>query len=436
MDPQLNYFGECHRAARLAYGMSAAELVAKWRAIDPEGHALPGMNDRKRFIAASLCENMERSLRGMTPEGGGWSMNAECVDFFRRNEMLREQKFLAHAGRQESVNEQLVEQLKRAINEATTTASVPSIAIQMFPMVTRAIASNPIFDLVVTIPMAGPSANLVYEDVLYDDNGAYSDGTRTDNNEDPNFGDRTDCTANAKEIRANYQRETLTATEKVIAAQICLSAEQDAQAQFGVSIEERLRMKIYQLMIREWARLVVDDLRTLAGNGTSYSLTVPAPFTSLNTNEYRKVLAETLVVLDAAVQEDVYEPTTWLIMSPTRWAYLERTLRFEFDRAGSAATPGNINQVSGEFGRAIMNGRWRVYTDPFYPDASILMGLTQFTVAEHQGQAPYYFGAYQMADNVSMLFQPRSQVIELGGQTRAARKMAEPNAFALLTITA
>lgn len=430
-DLQLNFFGEASRSAQAAFGATPDQLVAKWSKLDPRGYADSRMTPRKKFIAAILQENMARS---MSEQPHMYSMNMEAISFFRDNGMLSYHKELEHAAKGD--NDALCESLRRKIVDATTTAAVPTIAVQFLPMVTRAVASNPIMDLVVTIPMTGPSANIVYEDFLYDDNGAYSDGTRVDTNDDPTYSDRTDCTAAANEIRANYQRETMTATEKVLAAQICLAAEQDAQAQFGVSIEARLRAKLFFIMMREWARLVADDIRTMASNTSSYSNTVPAPYTSLNTNEYRKVLAETCVVADAAVQEAVYEPTKWLVMTPTVWSTLERTLRFEFDRSGPASQSGVINQVSGEQGSMITAGRWDVHTDPYFAANTILGGITQFTQPDHAGQAPYYFGAYHMAENVSMLFLPRTQVIELGGQTRAARKMVEPGAYFRVDITA
>lgn len=437
MDPQMKFFGEAMRGASDAYRMSPEQLVEKWSQIDPAGYADPRMTPRKKFIAACLQENMERSMLGQTADGGRWGMDAQCYELFRKEGMTAEHRALREAVRAASKDasvQALVEAAQRRVAEATVASAVPAIAVQMLPLITRAIASNPVFDLVVTIPMQGPSANIIYEDTLFDSTGeTYGSGQRVDLNDDPTYSDRNDCQAAANEIREFFQRETMTATEKVLAAQICLSAEQDAQAQFGVSIEERLRGRIYQLMLREWGRLVMDDLRVMAGNTTSWSQTAPAPYSSLNTNEWRKVLAETCVVGDAMVREDVYEGTTWMVTTPTTFALLERILRFEARNTMQTQQPTRLSQVTGEFGDKY--DRWTVYQDHFFASSRILLGLTTFTVAEHAGQGAYYFGAYQMADNVSMLFQPRTQVIELGGQTRAARKMIEPNAYCLISIT-
>lgn len=419
---------EIRSAVNTSFGLSADELIRKWEALDPAGYADKRLVGHKRLVAAVLQENMARSA-----QTGMWSYNTEMYELLRANRMLSEHKLLDRLVRESAPADQ-IDAIKRRL-ETTTTSAVPSIAVQMLPLVTRAVAANPIFDLVTTIPMTGPCANIIYEDFLYDSSGeTYSSGTRVDTNEDPTYSDRDDCTANANELRAYYQRETMCASEKVLAAQICLAAEQDAQAQFGVSIEERMRAKIFAIMVREWARLVADDIRTMAGNTTTWSQTAPSPYSGLNTNEWRKVLNETVVVGNAMVEADIFEGTTWLLTSPTIWAILERTMRFEAKGTLVLADPTVLRQVTGEFGEKY--DRWTVYRDQFFAANTILLGLTTFTIPEHEGQSPYYFGAYQMADNVSMLFHPRTQMIELGGQTRAARKMIEPNAYVRIDITA
>ena len=47
-----------------------------------------------------------------------------------------------------------------------------------------------------------------------------------------------------------------------------------------------------------------DEVRT-AGKTGSWSATAPAPYSSLNTNEWRKVLLETVITVDAAIRKAV-----------------------------------------------------------------------------------------------------------------------------------
>ena len=377
-------------------------LVENWRKLDPKGYA--NMDDRKARIAAVLQENFVASAR-KNPHL--FSLNDKCRELFNARGVRR-------------------------MDETTTDSDVADIVAQLLPIISRAVSENPVFNLVNVLPMTAPSANIVYFDVSYGSSGgAYSSGSRVDLNDDPTYSDRTDCTAAARELNMALNRETTTAADKVLGGQICITAEQDAQAQYNISLRERLAMWILKLLEREWARLVTDDLRTMAGNTTSWSATVPAPYSSLNTNEWRKVLVETLITLDAAIREDVYEHSTWLLTTPTSGAIIERIQRPDAP-SPVLPGPGSVTLAADQENTRVA-GRWAYYQDPFFADNTFLIGVRDPKLVD---TAPYYFMPYQMADNVSMLFHPLTQVLEMGAISRASRKMIEPNYFGRLDVTA
>lgn len=391
-----------------AYQGGLDSLVAKWSGKDPEGYALPGLQSRsKRNLAAAMQENAVRSMRRNRHL---WGCDTAARELFKGSDLYE----------------------GMGLDEVTQGSDIATIALQILPIITRAIASNPIFDLIDTLPMTGPSANIVYFDVLYCTGGAYSARSRVDINEDPTYSNRTDCTAAANELCMQMQRETTTATDKVLAGQICITAIQDAEAQFRVSLRDMLRDRIYRIMVREWARNCTDDIRTMATYTGSWSATAPGPYSSLNTNEWRKVLVETMHTLDASVRTGVYEPTEWILTTPAAAAIIERIHRPALPALTQAlqGQAQNLQMLTGEFGEGY--DRWRLYQDPYFAANTFTGGRKTFTLVPN---SPYYFLPYQFLDNVQELFLPRTQVLEMGGITRAARKMIEPKAYWTLTVT-
>lgn len=393
-----------------AYKGGTAKLVEKWSRRDEAGYAHPGLQTAsKRRLAAVLQQNLLTSMR-KNPQQFGVDERARAL--FRNSDLFE--------GSQ--------------LDEVTQGSDVATIALQILPIITRAIAENPIFDLIDTIPMTGPSANLVYFDVLYcSSGGAYSSGSRVDINDDPNYSNRTDCTAAAKELCMTLNRETTTATDKVLGGQICVTAMQDAESQFKVSLKDMLRDRIYRIMVREWARLATDDIRTMAGFTGTWSATAPGPYSSLNTNEWRKVLVETMVTLDASVRGRVYEPTEWILTTPASAAIIERIHRPALQGVSNALVgqAQNLQMISGEFG--VPYDRWMLHQDPYFAANTFLGGRKTFTLVPN---SPYYFLPYQFLDNVQELFLPLTQMLQMGGITRAARKMVEPKTYWNLTVTA
>jgi hypothetical protein len=315
--------------------------------------------------------------------------------------------------------------------DTTVTGDIATIATQILPIITRAVAENPIFSLVDSIVMTGPQANIVYFNTKYGSTGgAYGHGSRVDLNDDPTYSDRANCTDTARELNMEVQKETTTASEKVLGGKICITAMQDASSQYTIALDEVLANEIQRQQNREWARLVTDDLRTMAGNTASWAATAPGPYSSLNTNEWRKVLVETMITLDASIRTDVYEPSEWALSDITTGAILERVQRMYAPMATGNPAHGTIKLGSGEVGNFV--DRWAYYQDPFFAANTILLGRKKCNLVPH---SPYYFLPYVFAANVSMLFYPLTQTLEMAAQTRAARKMINNNHFGRLTIT-
>lgn len=416
-------------------GMTMEQVIEKRAAKDPAGfdpaimdHSFfprataAGMQGRKREQIAIMAEISERRVAERSMY---YTLGEKAKQLFRQNGMLFDQK-VRQREKDASKQDQIIRML-----ETTLGSDVATIATQILPLITRAMSYNPVLDMVGTFNMAGPSANILYLDLKYASAaGTYSARDRIDINESVAYSDRTDCTASSKKLDATLLKETTTATDKVLGAKLCITAMQDAMNQFGLDLEQRLAVAIMVEMIREWARMVCDDLRTMAGNTASWAATVPGPYSAFNTNEWRKVLFETMVSVDNDVVADIYEPTQWAIMNPNVAKVLERVKRFVAQAGPTQGQAGSISTLTGEFGDAFE--RWSYWKDTYFADKTILMGRRGSTLVENDF---YYFCPYVMADDVRELFDPDTMTLTMGAITRAARKMIEPNAFARIDIT-
>jgi len=416
-------------------GMSLKEVVAKRTAKDPVNFNNPAMDQsffpratsrgsagRKKEMIAVQAEMAERRISDRKMY---YELGEKAKMLFRDNGMMMDQKVRSR-----------VQDPRRAAEiirmlETTLGSDVATVALQILPIITRAMSFNPILDLVGTFNATGPQVNIVYLDITYASaSGTYSAGDRIDINQSVSYSDRTDCTASAKKLNAKLQKELATVTDKVLGADICLPALQDAMNQYGLNLEERLSVAIVMQMIREWSRLVSDDLRTMAGKTGSWAATVPGPYSAFNTSEWRKVLFETMVYVDSQIKNAIYEGTQWAIMNPNIAQVLERVKRFVASPGGAQNQPGTISMVAGEFGD--LEGRWSYWADPYFADKTILMGRRGSSLVENDF---YYWIPYVMADDVRELFEPDTMTLTMGAITRAARKMIVPNAFGRVDIT-
>lgn len=429
MDQQFRPMVERH------LGMSLKEVVAKRTAKDPVNFLDKAM-ERNFFPRAQsrgsagrkkeqIAVQVEMSERNIASRKMFYELGDKAQKLFRDNGMMMDQK--VRSGVQDPKRQtEIIRML-----ETTLGSDVATVALQILPIITRAMAYNPILDLVGTFNATGPQVNIVYLDLTYASAaGSYSAGDRIDINQSISYSDRTDCTASAKKLNAKLQKELATVTDKVLGADICLPALQDAMNQFGLDLEERLAVAIVMQMIREWARLVSDDLRTMAGKTGSWAATVPGPYSAFPTNEWRKVLYETMVYVDAQIVAAIYEGTQWAIMHPNIAQVLERVKRFVASPGGAQNQAGSISLVAGEFGD--LEERWSYWKDPYFADKTILMGRRGSSLVENDF---YYWIPYIMADDVRELFNPDTMTLTLGAITRAARKMIVPNAFGRVDIT-
>lgn len=435
MEDNTNPMQENMTLTEQALGTSLPRLIEKRQKKDPlafsevlsDAELFPKVQTTaskpmRREIMAVQAEVMERRVAERWPM---WKVDPAVTGIFKQNGMMLEQK----AARIEDAN--LREQTLRALRETTTPSDIATVACQLIAIVTRAMANNPMLGLVGSFNLTQPSGQLVYLDALRAAScGSYSAGSRVDLQDAPDCWDRTVCTDTIAKLNARIQRETATATDKALGADICLPAQQDGLNQWGINLEEFLSQQIMIQMIREWARNVADDVRTMAGNTRTWSSTIPGPFSSLNTNEWRKVLFETVVQLDADIRADIYEGAQWMLVGTALGATMRKVKRFQLNAPAAQDTSGALGRLPGEFGTF---EDWLAYwEDPFFAANTVLIGRKGSSQVQNDF---YYWLPYVMADDVRMLFDPQTMTIHLGGLTRAARKMVEPNAFGRIDVS-
>ncbi len=311
-------------------------------------------------------------------------------------------------------------------------------ALQILPAVTRAFLISPFLSkgLVKTVGLTTPSANIPILDFLYGTNGGVDGAaTRLDNQEDPTYSDASDCMADPREIDASITRETVTVSIKKLGNDICVPAIDWANSQWNIDLKGMLRDMIQQVMVREWARNISDAIRTMAGVTASWSLTIPGPYSSLNTNEWRQVLAETIVTMNATARARIFEGFEWGVWTPAVAAILQRSQRAITNLTfnGNVTDPSTLGYASGQFGDVAPG--LEMHEDPFLSANTIVLGRKTLQLTPTPVD-PFMFLAYQMMADVSFLLYPKAQRIEMGGLTQAALKMLVPNAFGTLSIVA
>lgn len=435
MDTQNPMF-ENRSLAEKALGMPLEMLVEKRAQKDPvafneaeiirDSELFPQVNSASRSdrktIMAMQAEMMERRVAERWP---AWRVDESYTNLLKQNGLMLDQK----ASR--IVDPSVREATMNALAETTTPANIATVACQLIATVTRAMANNPILGLVGSFNLTQVSGQLIYLDVIRNAScGSYSTNDRIDLQDSPDCWDRTVCTATIPKINARIQRETATATDKAIGADICLPAQQDALSQWGVNLEEFLSRQIMRQMIREWSRNVADDVRTMAGNTGTWSSTIPGPYSALNVNEWRKALFEAIVELDADIRADIYEGAQWMLTGTALGATMRKIKRFQLNAPAAQDQAGALGRLPGEFGTF---EDWLSYwEDPFFAASTVLIGRKGSSQVENDF---YYWLPYVLLDDVRMLFDPQTMNIHLGGLTRAARKMVEPNAFGRLDVS-
>lgn len=401
-------------------------LVEKWSKLDSNYSQIA---PHVRPAVAQLQENAWRSI---VANPRGYLPNEDMRALFR-HEGVALVKDPAVA--------KMCEQLKRArpdaFREDTTTADVAVTALQILPAVTRAFLISPFLGkgLVAVRGLTTPSANIPILDVVYGSaGGAYAADTRVDRYEDPTYSDSTDCMAAPREIDASITRETVSVGLKKLGNDTCIPAIQWADSQWGIDLRSVLRDMIQQVMVREWARNISDAIRTMASFSSTWSQTAPAPYSSLNTNEWRQVFGETLITNDASVRGLIYESTEWIVWTPAVAAILQRLARaIAKPVMGPTTQAGALDFATGQFGETW--SRFATYEDPFLAANTAIQGRGTLTTTPTPVD-PFMFLAYQMLADVSFLLYPKSQTVEMGGQTQAALKMLVPGAFCTTTVTA
>jgi len=436
MEEQMNPMQENRSLAERVLGTSLPALLEKRQRKDPrsfaEGEILKdevmfpkvqsASKAHRRELMAIQAEMLERKVAERWP---AWRIDPSVTNLFRQNGIMLDQKVAR------IIDPTMREAALKALRETTTPADIATVACQLIAIVTRAMANNPVLGLVGSFNLTQVSGQIAYLDVLRAAScGSYTANSRVDLQDAPDCWDRTTCTDTIPKINARIQRETATATDKALGADICLPAQQDALSQWGINLEEFMSRQIMIQLIREWARNVADDVRTMAGNTGTWSSTVPGPYSALNLNEWRKVLFEAVVQLDAAIRQDIYEGAQWMLLGTTLGSTLRKIKRFQLNAPAAQNQAGSLGQLPGEFGTF---EDWLAYwEDPFFAASTILIGRKGSSQVENDF---YYWLPYVLLDDVRMLFDPQTMTIHLGALTRAARKMVEPNAFGRIDVT-
>lgn len=414
-----------------AYGMTAPELLSKWEGFDPKGFDLL-KSQRLKLSAAVAVENVMR--QAMAPDAKyTWKFNQEARDYFAKEGALAEQVDIRYLESHKRSAE--AAPLKRMV-ETMTTSDVATIARALVYVVVRAFAENPMWNVITTINMASRSVWVAYEDLLWDSTtGAYPQGDRVDLEEDPLYADRGSCTADAALLKLRYQAEQMTAEDKLLGAQVCLSAIQDAQDQYGRNPQEILPARILRELSREIIRKATSDWLNMGTWTASWSQTATGVYTTLSYNEYRKTLGEAILGLSTTIEKAVFEGAQFIDTTIDNYGILKKILRYTVGAIPQRSQdPAKLSTVSGEFGETF--DEMDLFRDPFMDSGKLLMGVKQFTVGDHAGQVPYLLGLLHMADQVAMLYHPGTTVMEMAAQSRYGRKMLYPSGIGTLTVTA
>jgi len=273
----------------------------------------------------------------------------------------------------------------------TTTTTLPtgqdfSFTTIAMPLVRKVFNRLIAMDLVSVQPISQPTSKIFYLDFQYGTDYAAGGISAGDSVYDSKGGTThgyatsTEGSESVKEIDMKVTQETVTAIEKKLKAIWTVEVEQDLQAYHRLAAETELMRILQDEIVREIDGLIISALLAGAG-GTGTGSGTGAGNVNWNTTgfladdkstlerkEYKKTLYEAIIDASNLIFKKRYRYANWIIGHPDAIVRLEKLEEFKISSTASPYEFGVGRHLVGT-----LNDRFKVYKDPFFPNANKLL---------------------------------------------------------------
>jgi len=315
----------------------------------------------------------EEQYKGLTEDLTPFAQCEEfSTDWVKHRVLQQEQKHL---------------QMMEAANKLADIVTFTTIAM---PLVRKVFNRLIAMDLVSVQPISQPTAKVFYLDFVFGDNvGGVSAGESIYDKKEKTFADRTPETGDVHSIKLKLTDSDIAAVEKALKAEWTLELEQDLMAYHGLSVESELMAILQQEIVIEVDGLILYDMlsNASAGNVTWNTLGFLVDDKSTwEKEQYKKTIYNTLIDASNLIFKKRYRYGTWIIGHPDAIVRLEKLEDFKTLEGG---VPEEASIGRHQVGTLL--GKWKVYKDPFWPDATkLLMGYKGATWSDTSAfYAPY-----------------------------------------------
>jgi len=316
------------------------------------------------------------------------------------------------------------------VKEAMNTSADAVIFVKtQLPLVRKVFMNSIVRNLVSIQPMSQPDMKIHYYDIVRDDDSSIADDVHTQRT----YGDNVEYDPNnptaIKSLRAKITGTSITAIEKKLKANWSIEASQDFEAYHSVNIETELSNALGTEITTEWDRCILETMyQGATGGAKTFDQTIPSGISYTDMKVWREELLAAIIDVDVQIFRKTYRKTNWIVTSPEIGAFLEKMLMFVPDPVSAEL---QIINSGGRYLTGVLNKRWTVYIDPFFPVNKILMGYNGASWLDTcMVWAPYVLAFMTQSFTNPTTFESVRAIM-----SRAASKLVRPDLLGLVTVS-
>lgn len=240
-----------------------------------------------------------------------------------------------------------------------------------------------------------------------------------------NYEYNMECNQDLPEINLVVESEEIAAKTRKLKAVWSYEAQQDLRSQHNLDAEAELTAVLAQEINLEIDREVLTDLRNNAGTVSSWDFSTALGDTIKE--KYESLYVKVVEISNVIHRKTLRGGANWLVTSP------EVASIFETATAGFAPAPSETFTSSlGVQYVGTVNNRWRLYKDPLFPAAQVVMGYK----GDSYMDSGYFYCPYVPLTQTPVVLDPESFCPRKGILTRYGKKLLREGArfYARLSI--
>lgn len=260
-----------------------------------------------------------------------------------------------------------------------------------------------------------------------------------------------DANPRIPEVDLRVESTNVTATTRKLRARWSPEKAQDVSAYFSIDIEVELTNVLSEMITMDIDREILNDLLTQGNAANLYWSRAPGKMVDMNTG--REIMQsgalspgpmafvnvqdwyQTLVETISHASNMIYKKTlrgagNFIVTSPEVCTILEHLVSYK--AAYKIDSDGQVkdSMTVGAESAGVLNGRYTVYKDPYFPSNKILVGLKGNTFLE----SGYVYAPYVPLILTPVIYAQEDFTPRRGIMTRYGKKMLRSDFYAVITV--